>query len=630
MVFQRFHSFLFSLIVLLALSSTFAALQVEAQPIGNSEVHLANEYFNDGEYEQALNLYEKLYRQRPGVDFYVYRVVDCYLGLGQTEQALEFTEKVIRKMKGRVQFKALKGKVLAEAEGDAAANAYWDKLIARELQNQNEFAAVGSFFMTQRDYTRAKETYEQARETLNSPWAFNSDLATLYRVLNQPADATEEYVHLVLQTPGIYPQVQNNVLRMVSKENNPKIEGVLLKAVQDNPRNMQLRELLYEFYLRAENYEEALVQARSLDKLNNENGNRLIRLAKTLQKNGYYGLSNNALEALLENNPNSPFFLEARVQMAKNFELKAFGQRPLDTLAINDAIHNYEELFERYGRIPGLLEAMYRKARLHVFYSDQPDSALKELEAIQNLNVPPVKKADAQLLMGDVYLLKGDYFQAERTYQQVEDLFMEGQQGAMARFRIARLNYFKGEFELAKGRLKVLKDNASNDIANDAIQLFLKIQDNMGLDSTTTALEAFADAELLAFQRKYEQALAKMDSILQQFPEHMLADDILWAKANIYLNQGNTERAFLFFDKILENHADGIYGDDALFTKAELYQYDLNQPEKAKQNYLNILMNYPASLFKVEARKRIRALRGDTEPDARESHGNHYHQHVHP
>jgi len=55
-----------------------------------------------------------------------------------------------------------------------------------------------------------------------------------------------------------------------------------------------------------------------------------------------------------------------------------------------------------------------------------------------------------------------------------------------------------------------------------------------------------------------------------------------------------------------------LYGDDALYKQAELYDIQLNDKEKAKQLYKDVLDLYPGSIYVVEARKKYRLLRGDT------------------
>ncbi|MCS7086802.1 MAG: tetratricopeptide repeat protein, partial [Bacteroidia bacterium] len=158
---------------------------------------------------------------------------------------------------------------------------------------------------------------------------------------------------------------------------------------------------------------------------------------------------------------------------------------------------------------------------------------------------------------------------------------------------------------------KILKDNTSNNIANDAIQLFLLIQDNTGMDTSETAMKAFARAQLTVYRKDYATALRMLDSLLYQFPRHPLTDDVYWEKAQIYLSLGDVENAMKYLDKILSDYGDDVRGDDALFAKAELYEHALKDKKTAHDLYLDLLVKYPSSLFKVEARKRIRRLRGE-------------------
>ena len=65
------------------------------------------------------------------------------------------------------------------------------------------------------------------------------------------------------------------------------------------------------------------------------------------------------------------------------------------------------------------------------------------------------------------------------------------------------------------------------------------------------------------------------------------------------------------YENILEFYPTELYGDDALFKEAELYERYLNDKEKAKKAYQDVLTNYPGSVFTVKARKRYRELRGD-------------------
>jgi tetratricopeptide (TPR) repeat protein len=254
---------------------------------------------------------------------------------------------------------------------------------------------------------------------------------------------------------------------------------------------------------------------------------------------------------------------------------------------------------------------MYRKANLLAFYLFDLKSALSELESALERPLQPSERAQARLLMGDILLMQKEYAKATLIYDEVAESFHEGQIGAMAKFKQGRLSYYKGDFEYSQARLKTIKDNTSNDISNDAIKMYLLIQDNIGLDTTTYALQRFAQAQLMVFQRDFEPAMTLLDSILYAFPNHTLTDEIYWEKANIYLNQNKMEDALVLLDKIITNFPEDIYGDDALYTKARLFDYTLGDKEQAMKLYIQFLTNYSGSLYIVEVRKRIRELRNE-------------------
>ena len=101
------------------------------------------------------------------------------------------------------------------------------------------------------------------------------------------------------------------------------------------------------------------------------------------------------------------------------------------------------------------------------------------------------------------------------------------------------------------------------------------------------------------------------DSILTAFPYHGLADEILLRKAQVFQQQGNWSEAINYLEKLLKSYAEDILADDALFQLGNIYENHLGDKEKAIENYKKIIFQYKGSLYVVEARKRLRLLRGD-------------------
>jgi TolA-binding protein len=207
--------------------------------------------------------------------------------------------------------------------------------------------------------------------------------------------------------------------------------------------------------------------------------------------------------------------------------------------------------------------------------------------------------------------MQGDVWESTLLYSQVDKAFKEDPLGHEARFRNARLSYFSGDFQWAQAQFEVLKASTSKLIANDALDLSVFIMDNLGLDTTAIALQLYADAELLVFQNRFQDAFGKMDSLLLAFPKHALEDDVLYLRGKIFTKQRQYEKAAAAFEEVVEKYPEDIRADNALFELAGLYEKPLNDVEKAKTLYEKLFVEFSGSTFAVEARKRYRILRGD-------------------
>ena len=106
------------------------------------------------------------------------------------------------------------------------------------------------------------------------------------------------------------------------------------------------------------------------------------------------------------------------------------------------------------------------------------------------------------MALADILVLDEKFNQALIYFSQVQNLVENDVVAQMARFKVAKTSYYKGDFDWATIQLDVLKSATSQLIANDAMELSLLISENSLEDSTRTALKLYARADLLAFQEK--------------------------------------------------------------------------------------------------------------------------------
>jgi tetratricopeptide (TPR) repeat protein len=592
---------LFVLCLLLA-SSAILFAQPEA------EAALAEKYYLDGEYDSALELFEKL-NKREQTENFVLRIVSCYENLDRYPEALDFIDKSIRKEKEAVMFYLVKANLLEKTGDLKNADKLYQEVIQEMLRTEGDFTRIGSFLYKSDRLELARQTYSQGRKRMKDPYSFSNELANIFQRQGEYESATQEYLNDYFAMPPNLNTANLDILNMVNADSKDAIEGVLLQNIDLYPNDLGLRTILFEFYVLAEDFYEAFIQVKAIDKFFQEDGNRVYRFAETMRNNKNYELSNKAYDYIIEKKASSPFFYLAHMEKAVNGELRAFDQIPVDESAINEAINSYGALLDQFGRNPQYFDAIYRRARLMVFYKFDLENAKAELDAIQPRLTNRDQWAQATLLIGDIQLMQKEYNKAKLTYTEVSEQFKDRQIGALAKFKLAQLSYFKGEFETSQAMLSAIKDNTSNDISNDAIKLNLIIMDNTGLDSTTDALSLFAQAQLKVYQRDYDPAMEMLDSLAYRFPTHPLSDEILWEKANIFLKRGDIPTALDLIERILKDFKEDIYGDDALYTKARIHDYTLKDPETAMQFYMEFLATFPGSLYSVEVRKRVRELR---------------------
>jgi len=286
--------------------------------------------------------------------------------------------------------------------------------------------------------------------------------------------------------------------------------------------------------------------------------------------------------------------------------------RNLTEEKIASVVNEYENSLTKLGKTKNTITSIIELAHLYGFYAHNSSKGIELLQSaltIPGLNA--VQLAETKMLLADLYVVKDEIWEASLLYMQIDTDFKFETIGSEAKFKNARIFYYDGDFKFAQSQLDVLKESTSKFIANDALKLSLLITDNYGLDSNYTAMRQFAKADLLLEQRQYAEAFNLYDSIIGAFPFHGLNDEILLRKSLAYQQQGKWNEAITYLDQILASYAQDILADDALFQLGNIYETYLNNPEKATENYKKILFGYKGSLYGVEARKRLRNLRGE-------------------
>jgi len=604
------RSFKISFITLLLLVNSLIYAQQ------TTDEQLANQYFQNKEFDKAVVYYEKIYGKNSS-DLVYRSYISCLFELKDYKSAEKVIKKQIKQNPGQLAYQVNLG-MLYSAQGEAEkAKTEYEKAIKQLPAEQEPVFKLADEFIKIKEWDYAIATYLRGRKLLTGIYPFNMELAEIYQQKGDITSMVGEYLD-VLQLGDSYLQsVQNALQTSVGTESDAKkneiIKSQLIKRVQLYPDKIVYTELLIWMLMQQKEFDAAFIQIKALDTRKGEDGTRVMALAQTCVANDSYDVAFKAYKYVLEKGSDNYYFATARIEMLNAMFKKLTSQSnytEADLLALES---DYNKALQLLGRSVNTVPLIKNLANLQAFYLHKTDEAIAQLqEAIKTPQLNPQVQAECKLALGDILLMTGDIWEASLTYSQVEKAFKYDQVGQEAKFRNAKISFYTGDFKWSQAQLDVLKGSTSKLISNDAMALSILISDNVGWDSITTPLEMYARADLLAFQNKDDEALVVLDSIKAKYPNHSIEDDVLYKRYQIMIKKNRYEDAAKYLQSIIDNYSDDILGDDATFYLAELYETKLNDKTKAMNLYQDVLVKFQGSMFDVEARKRYRKLRGDT------------------
>ncbi len=578
--------------------------------------NLALQYYNDGEFEKASVLYEKLWEKQPWTDMYFEKVVECYSAMEQFDKCEKLIQKEIKKKPKDLHLLVNLGDIYYKKNNEKEAKEQYEKAIDKLPAELFYISKLAQVFSNSGKYDYAIKAYEKGGDLLKNKAQFAFYLGDLYRNKgDQTPKMIENYLLSLEANPGYLGTLQYYFQRYLSEEDHKELQSQLYTLLQNDPDDVTYSELLVWTFTNRKDYKNALRQAKALDRKTGNKGDKVYNIAQAAEQDKDFDTAIAGYDYLVTDIPKegNGYFFEAKRRSLQARNRKVVEKQDFTQADLLLLESEYEKFLTENSKSKLTAEIIAQLADLEAFYLKNLPKAislLTEMIAFPGLN--PNVMSKGKLSLGDFYLMSSDRWEATLLYSQVDKQYKDDILGHEARFRNAKLSYFTGDFDWAQSQFDVLKASTSKLIANDALDLSVFLMDNTGLDSITTPMEMYASAELLSFQNRFDEAFIKLDSIHLKYPDHSLADDILWTKGQIYLKQREWTKAAEVFQKIVADFKEEIRADNALFALAELNENHLNNKDKAKELYEKLFMEYSSSTFAVDARKEFRRLRGDT------------------
>ena len=632
---------------------------VHAQQIERSLVPTFQEaeaLLRDGQYEAAADLLEPLLEQQPETYVFFDRLLRAYDNLKRYDDAVALIEDRRAAFGASPSLLSEQARILYLSGAESDALATWQAAIEAAPAEMQTYRTVYRSMTQVRLLTDAVEVLEQGRERLGDASAFRFELANLYGATGQFAAATTEYLAVLADDDRRVSFVRNRMARLFEQDGAldaalPVVEAV----VRDEPLYHPYRALLAWLYLEDAQYAAALDAHRALDRLEDTEGRELLGFAEAAIDGSAYASAIVAYEEVLDRYPDSRSALRARLGLAATYEhwgdhlTTVASTRPrtgpprdlplpetpapdttgapapaetgleadaaaADTTtaqqAYREALTAYQRFLALHENSPQVRRVLQRLGRLHLEVTYDYDAATEALETLLEAHAGTEEAEQALFDRARVALRRNNLDQARIYFSRVVDAVRTGELANEARLELARLHFYRGEFDASKTILSTVRTNTSSDVANDAVELRLLLIDGEGPDSLHTPLRTLASARLLARQHHPAEALARLDTLLASHAGHPVADEAQLTRGRSLVALERFADARDALRALADTYPRSPQADRALFEAATIEEQQLGVPAAALETYLDLLDRFPGSLLAADARERIRALQG--------------------
>ena len=579
-----------------------------------SNEQLASYYYQNQEYEKAVELYETLYNRTANP--YNYQMLyNCYFALNRLKEAESLVEKGLKQHPKELTLYVDLGHLKEQNGERKKAIKLYENVVQKTEFDTKQVNDLANAFLAANHPEYAIETYQYSRTKTLNQFLYVMELAGIYERMGNYEAMMNEYFDLMDHTPGMMPSVQMTLQRALNETSQPQLAEGLKKALSNRvrlqPNNHQYLEMMIWFSIQQNDYPFALTQAKAIDaRIPEDGGEQVFRVAQIAQNNGDYATATAGYDYLIKKGPESAYFIDSEIGILRVKFLSHNDNYPFSDAQISELRTQCENLFSQLGKNRKTIPIMREYAKLMAYHTSELQTAVDILYDI--LELPRLEsntQSEVKIELGDLLLFAGEIWDASLLYSQVEKSNKNDILGSIAKLKNAKLSYYNNDFEWAKSQLDVLRASTSKLVANDAMELSLLISDNMEEDSTYTMLELYASADLLFYRNQLDKAWDAFDAITHQTLSHPLFDEILMQKAKIRIKQSRFLEADSLLQKLIEFYPTEITADDAIMMLAELNENQLANPSRSKEYYEKLIIDYPGSLYIDRARKRFNALK---------------------
>lgn len=602
------------------LITAFASFLVLAQqPNGfNSKYAIAQSYLQGGQYEEAEQIFKELYKNQPDNYQIFSGLNNSYVQLKKYDLSIDLIETRLKTDPQNINLYGLLGSTYYLMGNDQKAFKVWDNSLDKIPNKVTAYRVLANYAIERRAFDKAIEYLKKGKAISKTNNFFSYDLANLYSLTMQFKNATQEYCSILDNSPAQLSSIQSKILSFANKP------GALEQAIDAVKRyhsdKVEFKYLLASLYKGSKEYDKAHDIYEQIESVQDHKGYLLLNFANFLAGEKQYTKATEIYNEIISKFPTSPFISSVKLGYAKTLEATLDDDSLLNSNAwkpyskprvisderIGKVVNAYSEITRKYPNSEVSNEALLRIANILLNKKFDPEEAQKYYQKIIISKSTPLI-FNAYLGLGNIALQSGNLDQAVLEFSKVLDNNRSPRDKKnLAKLELAKISFFKNDFEKSKDILSEITNDLEDNSANDALQLSLLLSTSKN-DSAN--LTEFSKAEFFIEQMKFDSASTIYKKIADNPRAFLLGQFAEIRNAEMDLAMDSLETAITKFSQIEDKGTKNIFADKALYLEGKTYQFGLKNKQKAIESYENLLAKFPNSIYLDEVRKIIISLK---------------------
>ena len=564
-----------------------------------------------GEINVAIDMYKEFIKQNSqNSELYLY-LSDCYFLIGEDKEAEKYLKKAEKISPNDYKIKTTLYLLYEQTGQNNKKEKLLKKLLSELKANNSDILSLGNEFIVKRHWAEAKMVFLKGRELIYDNTAYTWQLSNIFAQEGDYANIAKEYFLQLENNPATLKQIQSNLSGLFA--NNQDIAPIVEKQWEaywkKNKNNPYFAQFGIWLFNQTKQYNKSFELAKLIDeKFENGIGSTMLTFGEDMLNSNNIDYALNASNYMLKKGKESPFYQKSKI-LSLSLTYKQFLSKSLKTEADLTSIENdFNEFFKEFSYSKETFEIILQMGNFFAFYINKPQEAVDMLEEAINKGLSTNQKGEIKLLLAKIYNRYGDMWQASLYCSQVEQDCKNNYLADEAKLLKAMFSYYNNEIPWALSQFKALRSSTTKLIANDAMSYSILIEENIDQDSTYNGLKLFAYAEREIEYNNLELAEAYLDSINTSYLYHPLFDEVLLLRAKINISKKDFNKAKEYLNEIVKKYPYDLTADDALYMLSDIYINHLNEKALAKEILEKIILDYPNSIYVIEARKTLNGL----------------------